>query len=223
MIEINLLPGEFKKRKKAYRLPDVTLAFMPILMGIIAFLILAHIALKLTINLNKVLYERMSRDYEEVESQKRSIKEINTENLNTKKNVTAIDALMEKKILWSLKLNQLSELIVAGVWFTRLSIDEKTIVTKLKTPEGEMLIKDIKKPITEKTVIHYLNIQGEASSLYGDELAIIGKFIEELKEDEGFFKDFSNIELGSTELHAIGDIEVMKFNIICYLKKAYKE
>ena len=66
----------------------------------------------------------------------------------------------------------------------------------------------------------YLIIEGEVSSDYGNQLATLGRFIQALKDDPLFSEDFAAIQLDSTSLHSIRDIEVMSFNINCYFKES---
>lgn len=224
MIEINLLPEKLRKKKKPFKMPEITVASMPILIGIVTLLVIIHLAFIFTVKIQNRAYERMSKEWKVDSVKKDAIELTRRENIRMKKKVSEIEKLMSKKILWSKKLNQLSDLIMPGVWYTRLSIDKKTVVVE---PKGAGPLKKkslgMKRLATERVEISYLNIEGEVSSAYGDELAIIGRFIEQLKSAPEFFGDFSNIELHSTELHSIGKIDVMKFNINCYFKKGEKD
>lgn len=224
MIEINLLPEELRKKKTAFTMPDITLAFLPILIGLIGCLILTQILLVLTINIKEAAYVRMSKEYEVLQPQKGSIEVTWKDNIKVKREVDAIESLRAKRILWSKKLNQLSDLIVPGTWFTRLSVEKRVaLVEQPRQALPQRAVPGIKKAVAEKTRISYLCIEGAASTLYGEELATIGRFIDRLKNDTEFFKDFSNIELDSTELYTVKDTEVMKFNISCYFKETDKE
>lgn len=215
MIEINLVPEELLRKRRAFKMPDITLAFMPMLIGIIGFVILMHLVLVLTLKIKTSSYERMTKEWEELKPQKKSVELAREKKAETKNKVNAIESLMARNILWSKKLNQLSDLIVPGIWFTSISIDRKVVIVEpSKAPQA-----GIKRFASERTYIPYLKIKGEVSSLYGEELAIIATFINELKNDNDFFSNFSNIELGSTELHSIGEIEVTAFNINCYFKE----
>ncbi|NQT06524.1 MAG: hypothetical protein HQ575_03185 [Candidatus Omnitrophica bacterium] len=222
MIEINLLPDELKAKRKAFKIPDATAAFLPAAVGIAIFFVVTHLVFITVIRVNKAAYGKMERGWSSIREEKESIELIKRDGLSVKKRLDAIESLTHKKILWSKKLNQLSDLIIPGVWFTRVSIDKKTVVIE-KNRTG-LLKKDIGTSSRNKTsqnlIVSYLNIEGEVSSSFGDELAIIGKFIERLKSDADFFRDFSNIELVSTELNKIGDTETMSFKINSYFKEA---
>ncbi len=213
MIEINLLPEESrKKKKKAFQMPDITLMFLPTLIGIVAFFILVQVISVLTTGITRGTYSRMDKEWRELLPQKIAAETAKRENMEIKGKLETIDALIDKKILWSKKLNQFSDLIIPGVWFTELSIGKK-LVSRRSKKSGP------KAPLQERVNVLYVHIKGEVSSMYGKGLAIIGKLIEHLKSDAPFFSDFSDIELGSTNLHSIGDIEATSFNISCYFKK----
>lgn len=224
MIHIDLLPEDIKiKRKKQFRMPQLNVGLLPVLIGVVILLVISHVSLLIAVNINKSSYARMSKEWKVAEPKKKSIESIRKENIKNNKHVISIEELMKKKVLWFAKLNRLSDLIIPGVWYTGITLDEKTIV---KEP--------VKKPRTRKVVgrgqskaktinTPYLKIEGEVSSSYGEELAIIGKFIDTLKSDKEFFKDFTNIELDSTELHTIVDTEVMKFTINCYMEEVDRD
>ena len=103
-----------------------------------------------------------------------------------------IESIKKDKILWAPKLNDLSSSMIPGIWLTRLSLEEKS---------GKK----------------YLCIKGAVSSFGRDEAAMIGRFMKILKENESFFKDFSELELGTIQ-QAQKDVEIMNFAINCYFK-----
>ncbi len=49
--------------------------------------------------------------------------------------------------------------------------------------------------------------------------ASIGKFIKSLKDNNSFFSDFSDIDLGSIKRDKVNDQEVMSFKITCFFKE----
>ena len=223
MIEINLLPEELKKKKKAFQVPTVTLKFMPLAIGMVVLLIAVHALLAVTINIKNTAHDKMAGEWEMITPQKRAVELTRRENVRMRKKAKAIESLIDERVLWFMKLNQLSDLIIPGVWFTKLSIDKKAIIIEPKDKAKPQMAYGVKKLITERIELPYLNIEGEVSSVYGDELAIVGKFIEQLKSNPEFFQHFSNIELDSTELHSIEEAEVMKFSIDCYFEGNAKD
>lgn len=222
MIEINLLPEELRKKKARFAMPKINIALLPALAGAGILMLLLPGILALLVTINNSSYEKMSGEWAGVKGRKVAVDILSNNNREIKKKIGTIKSLMEKRVSWSKKLNQLSDLILPGVWFTSISIDAKSVAVK---PEGTPLKKagrKAKKAVVERIEIPCLAIEGNVSPQRGEELAIIGKFIESLKSNSDFFRDFSSIELDSTELLTIGEIEVMKFSINCYFRKAGK-
>ena len=62
-------------------------------------------------------------------------------------------------------------------------------------------------------------LEGTVVSLRGDELAMIGRFIRRLKENQHFFSDFQGVEVESTKRRAIQEIEVMDFKLVCSFRE----
>jgi hypothetical protein len=219
MIEINLLPEDLKKKRKQFAMPKIQLGSLPVIGGIAGLVIVVHLLLLLIVSINKSAYARMSEEWKAAKPEKEAIELIKRDNIRTKKDVDTIKRLMGKKALWSKKLNQLSDLIIPGVWYTKLSIETKTIVLEKKTLTAKPRMGMAGRPERETREIVYLNIEGEVSSAYGEEVAIIGKYIDNLKSDPDFFGFFSDIELAETNLHSILETEVMQFGINCYFKE----
>jgi hypothetical protein len=127
---------------------------------------------------------------------------------------------MVKRFSWAKKLNDLSDSMTPGIWLTELSYDEK-----LGEVQRPALPSPLKKkganenaPTTEKVVLRYLTISGMASSMGEEGTALIGRFIKNLKANNEFYSDFSEIELGTITREKVDDQEVMKFNITCLFK-----
>jgi hypothetical protein len=65
-----------------------------------------------------------------------------------------------------------------------------------------------------------LVLQGSAvSQSPGEEAAVVGKFMESLRNSKDFFADFEDIKLSSIQRKKLGAIEVMDFTVVCYFKK----
>ena len=217
MISINLLPEDKrKKRKKSFSVPRINVKSRSLVMGSAMAIIVLHLALIGLLNYNKTVLEKMNKEWLAVEPGMKMVEGLKKENAETARHVETINTLVAKKVMWHRKLNQLSDLVAPGIWYTRLSLDEKLKTVEVPQAPGQ---KKAAKTEKIKIGIPYLSIEGEAASVYGGELALIGKFINGLKSDEEFFKDFSDIELDSTELHSILEADVVKFRINCYFKE----
>ena len=90
--------------------------------------------------------------------------------------------LLTQRVSWAEKLNKLSLCLPSGVWFTEVSV----------TP-------------TE------FNLKASVVSLKKEEMALINKFMSNLKSDSAFFTDFANLELVSAQRRFLGAYEVVDF------------
>ncbi len=206
MLQINLLPEHLRKKKKAsIQIPDITVTMLPILIGIGLLIIFLHITFIFVVRSKSNALKKLSTEWATIESDKTSVEALKKETTRIKKRVNAIDSLMGEKVSWSRKLNELSDLVLPGIWFTRLSIDKRSISTDSKS--------------SERREITYLSIVGEVSATVEEELVILGRFIKQLKADPSFSRDFSSIELTATQLHQIENQDAMKFNVKCQLKE----
>jgi hypothetical protein len=65
----------------------------------------------------------------------------------------------------------------------------------------------------------YIVISGYASSMGEQATLLIGRFMKSLKDDEKFYSDFSDIQLGAIRSDKIDQQEVMSFMITCLFKQ----
>jgi len=228
MIEINLLPEEYRKKDAQakrmdlakfnvqnlplFKIAGAALAVMvavPVLLFFIGLYARAHLS-----SMEK-RYNQMAPAKVEADALKSEIEMVN-------KKMQAIDELMVKRFSWARKLNDLSDSVTPGIWLTELSYSEKlterpvTINIKGMKPKGQ---NDARKTVMEKALEKYLIISGYASGMGEDGTAAVGKFIKSLKDSSAFYSDFSGIELGAIKTDRIEDQEVMSFKITCMFKE----
>lgn len=206
MIKINLLPDEFKRTQKPkasfeFKMPEFGPKAIKIAVISLSILIGFHILLVISIFLKDSSLKKLDSKWSSLQPQKIEIDRLNSEITAVEKTVLPIKQLVEKRFLWSKKLNQLSDLMTPGIWFTRLSI--------------EIQVKDAQKG----DYIRILNLEGCAASLYGDETALVGKFIKALQEDKDFFQHFSEVKLGPMQKAMIEKNEIMNFKVFCIFRK----
>ena len=173
MIEINLLPKELKKKKIKLELPNIK--FTPIIIGVVAFIVFVQLVLSVTLMIKKgYTLKRLEAKWTVFEPKSKELLAMNEQLESLTRKVKNIDSLVAKRLSWTKKLNDLSDLMTPGVWLNSLSIDEV----------GGRKI---------------LSLKGSVSSSGMDEAALIGKFMKNLKENKSFFKDFSEIALGTIQ------------------------
>lgn len=229
MIEINLLPQEMRKKESRFKSIELgefdfrKLPLTKIAIVTAGALISLHLLLFVCGVYSKARATALTKEYNLLVVQ-------NKEALNLKeqvdlihKKVAAIDELMVKRFGWAKKLNDLSDAITPGIWISSFEYDEKLGERTIQLVQRPTSGKDKMPPpknSTEKVMIRYLIITGYASSMGEQGTALIGKFIQNLKDNPGFYSDFYDIELGSIKSDRIQDQEVMSFKLTCMFKQA---
>ena len=190
MIEINLLPAQYRIKKKGKRkkiAPEKKTLFL-LSIAIEIFLILAVVGYSffLQIELKKVKKE-LAKTEEELKVLEPLYKEVTLarkEIETIKPKLVVLDALVESRKLWSRKLNQISWLLHEKIWLTKIEVS-KTLLT----------------------------LKGSAVSLEGEErLQAIADFMAILKGDKNFFADyFEDLRFVNCSSREIGNFDVMDF------------
>jgi len=229
MIEINLLPPEMRKKESKFKsielgefdIKNLPIANIAITTGVV--ILLVHSLLFLVGIYSKSNTAKLSKQYNSMISQKNEAVNLKAQIDLINKKVSAIDELMVKRFSWAKKLNDLSDSVTPGIWLSSFEYDEKLgerstqLIAKNGNGNGKA---PVLKPSTEKVMIRYLIISGYASSMGEQGTALIGKFIQSLKDNAGFYSDFNDIELGSIKSERIQDQEVMSFKLTCMFKRA---
>ncbi|MDD5422258.1 MAG: hypothetical protein WC592_01785 [Candidatus Omnitrophota bacterium] len=220
MVQINLLPQEYRKREPAYKkigLADLNflknIPVMNIAIGFVAVLAVMHIALFFGGVYSKSTLASLSMKLESVMPEKRYAESLKTLIQLKDQKVRAIDELVDGRFSWAAKLNELSDSMTSGIWLSDFGYEERQ-KEKAPPPAGAKVKKDTTKP-PESSVLKYLVLTGYASSLGGQGTALIGKFMSSLKDNASFYSDFQQIELVSMKSSKFDDQEVMNFKIAC--------
>jgi Tfp pilus assembly protein PilN len=187
MIEINLLPEEQRgKAKKASTSPVG--GFDPtyliyIVPAAIVVLLIIHGLLGSASFLKQGRLNSLNKVWSGFESQRQKIASFKTQSEASSQDAQIIDELV-KSVHWSEKLNLLSLNLPPGLWFNEIIINRKS-----------------------------LEIRASVFSLESNGVDLINKFLFNLKNDKGFFKDFSSLETGNMLTRKVGSYEVMDFTI----------
>jgi len=224
MIEINLLPEDLRKKESTLKKIDIAsvvlsnLSFAKFAVIVCAVLLVIHSSLFVLGLAGKAKLSSLTKEDNILgDDEKKALAlKLSADIMNRKK--TAIDELMVKRFEWAKKLNDLSDSMTAGIWLSNLSYDEKSVEI---TGNGARPAGDSGKPKADgKRAMKCMVISGYASSRGEEGTASIGKFIKSLKDDAGFYGDFSGIELGSIKRDKIEGQDVMNFKITCLFKEA---
>ncbi len=222
MIEINLLPDELRKKESvlskvdvaAVVLKNVDLAKFAVITCVV--LAAAH-GILFGIGLyGKARLSFVSKEQGLLGGMVKEAMELKAKADVMSKKKASIDQLMVRSFGWAKKLNDLSDSMTAGIWLSELSCEENgadgsgghggaASGAKKAREEGGRSIES-------------LVLSGYASSDVEEGTASIGRFIKSLKDNAGFYGDFSDIELGSIKRGRIDDRDVMNFRIICLFK-----
>lgn len=226
MIEINLLPEELKKRRRAAPKIDVANISLESIPVIKIALVVAGIFIAIQIVvfgfgiLGGIVFRSLEKSYKEILPEKQYAEHLSFAVSKMSKKVSAIDELMVRRFSWTKKLNDLSDSVTAGIWLTQLEYDErltekpKTAAVNTSQNKGG----EEKKTASEKVLGRYLVISGASQSMGEEGTALIGRFIKNLKENMSFYSDFSDIELGSIKREQVSGQEIMTFKITCLFK-----
>ena len=188
MIEINLLPAQLRKKKRI--LPKLpSKVFLLLPSVIIGVLICLHIIFLVVGILLKNQVSSLDRQLQAISGQKKEADSIKMQLGLMEGKLGGITQIAESRLLWAQKLNKISDNLSLGLWLTRLSINDKTFT-----------------------------LEGSVVSLKSEEMSLVRKFLQDLKNDNSFFADFIALDLKSIQRRFIKVIEVVDFIIIGTLK-----
>ncbi|MDD5137054.1 MAG: PilN domain-containing protein, partial [Candidatus Omnitrophica bacterium] len=226
MIKINLLPEE--RREKESSLSKISLSFKGqadlfrnLAIAALGILVCMHIILFFVGARSAAASKTMSQKVQSLAPAKREYDVLKAEVDVANRKAKAIDDLMANRFSWAKKLNELSDCVTQGIWLTDISYEEKPSEVSVQVKAAGLLAgnrKEIMKTETKKLNLKYLNISGYASSMGEQGTALIGKFIQNMKDNPSFFQDFSDIKLESIRAEKLFEQEVMSFKITCLLK-----
>jgi len=196
MIEIELLPLELREKKRL-SLEGIFKTRQAIF--VLGGLVLLHLFLHTVTAITTKRLNRLERNWQGLSSEKAQIDQVKAELIQINEKIPLIEQLISKRVLWSKKLNRISDLIISGIWINQIALEKR------KVPGDE--------PLT------FLIIRGSAASRTKEEPALIGRFMQSLKADPSFSADFAGIELGPIKKRQISQTEVMDFILICRFKE----
>ena len=190
MIEINLVPQELRKKRKSQ---SVSVDFLNLsqemivscIIGLLVFLFILHIFFQLIIFVRFIQHKRLQTRWEHILPEKARADVVISELRGLQNEVNSIEKLKtERKILWSQKLNDISDSIPRGLWLNKLSSNETVLL-----------------------------IDGSAVSKAKDEMASVGVLVSNLKSKKTFISGLQNLELGSVQRRPLKSIDVVDFVI----------
>lgn len=156
---------------------------------IFCLLVFIHLYLAGVCLIKNHQFNRLNNQWQKFSSQRETLEKLKKEYGILSADARFIQQLTAQRIYWSQKLNKLSLKLPAGIWFNEITVTPRNFVLK-----------------------------GSVVSLQKMELALINKFMDELKKDTDFFKNFSNLQLGTIDTQVIADYTVVNFILTATLK-----
>jgi len=220
MIEFNLLPKDIRAaRPKKASATQVTLpkvAPIPVIIGIIVVIIVSQIGLSITATMQRNRLAEISTQISAIADDEKIANILQSELNKLSRKFSVIDSLASGSLIWSKKLFDLSAGVTDGVWLRSLYLN----TAELQNAAGvNPMAAAGYGAVPEQLARQVLVIEGSAvSPSSGEEAAVVGKFIESLRNSKEFFEDFEDIKLSSIQRKKLGEIESMDFSIECYFK-----
>lgn len=118
MIEINLLPKELRKKEVRFEIP------LDSLLKILVIVLLIHLSLTVTTAVRKAKLDSLNKNFFEFQEKKIAYDDLKKEIEILEKNRSNLDQLKGKRIIWSEKLNFISDTIPKGIWLKELSFSK---------------------------------------------------------------------------------------------------
>lgn len=227
MIEINLLPQEYRKKEPRFKGFDITqlnlqsIPIMHIIAGAVAVLVFAQATVMLLGVYGRAKVSRLTKEIAVLQPDKKTADSLKARAAENAKKIAVIDDLMFKRYSWAHKLNGLSDSMTPGIWLSEMSYDERQVEKYVPAPARQAQGKDAGEPppmVRQVARNRILVIAGYAAGAGDQGTALVGKFIKSLKEAADFNADFSDIVLDSIRSDKADGQDVMAFRITCMFR-----
>ncbi|MDD5595785.1 MAG: PilN domain-containing protein [Candidatus Omnitrophica bacterium] len=186
MIEINLLPEELKlktKKKISFDFSSIDQKKIIYLVPVVfGVLILIHIYLAGLTIVQGVRLGSLNKQWVKLEPERKKLEFFQKESNISSADSQLLQQLNVQRVNWAEKLDSLSTNLPSGIWLEEILISDKAF-----------------------------SLRGSIISLAKEEMNLVNKFIENLKNDSKFFKDFNSLELGSINRRQIKSYDIMDF------------
>jgi len=187
MLKINLLPpGE----QKATLSRIEQLHRTPLMWIVVAVMVAFPLLLVAPMSLRRQQLQRLNATIQPLAPKKTEMDQMKRATEQLRAQEAAFQGLRENQHRWAKRLNTLSDLTPAGVWFTEFALDRK----------------------------RGLVIQGSAiGQAAGSEMVSIGRLVQDLKADADFSAVVKDIQIESIKRSQDKEIEIVQFTLTCTL------
>ena len=197
MIEINLLPQEYKEKKVSLKeiLGEKKDLFVKIIPGVVGILVFFLVSIFLYPSCQSRRLGNLKNQWDMIESDYSKAKELKKKQSLFKRKVDCLNYIMDTRLLWAPTLNSISDALPSEIQITEIVTSREEI---------------------EETNVEVLNISGLVPVSPGEKA--IEEFIYNLKNDVDFISKFSQI-LPPSAKTVKGGIKVFSFK--CYIKEQF--
>jgi Tfp pilus assembly protein PilN len=195
MIKINLLPEELIIKAKAHKPDGPGFKFekryiVYAVPMVLVLLILIHLFLGVTLVMKNAQLNSLNKKWKDLEAPRSALGSFQDARSMLTQDASLIQQLSKQRVNWASKLNKMSLNLPSGVWFTDLTVNQKDFL-----------------------------LRGSVISLQKEEIGLIDKFMDALREDPVFFADFNSLEVGQVLKKQVGGYEIADFTIKGTLKQ----
>jgi hypothetical protein len=193
MIEINLLPEEMRRKKRAsFKLNLAIMGKVKFLAGGIALGVLVFLVIFLSMgsSVRKKQIIGLMAEERNIEPLRARVESVDKEVSVLKTKMAVLDEITKRRFLWARKLNEISDIALTGIWFRRIYTDSNL----------------------------RLIIEGSVISKEEEAMATVGKFMKDMGEHISFFEDFRDIKLETVQKNSMDDRDAVDFTIALYFK-----
>ncbi len=187
MIDINVVPKQLRRKRKKTLFPGGFQIPKEIIFGmgggLVVLLIFVHIFLQVTIFVKLLQHQALKNEWNKILPSKENVDNVVGELRALQTQVDSIQKITNRKeVLWSQKLNIISDVLPRGVWLKKIALTE------------EMLF-----------------IEGSAIIQKNNQTINIHAFATSLKKDKNFMTQLGDLEVGSIQSRKIQQLDVDDF------------
>ena len=204
MIEINLLPEELRGKKKAeeeHKLPKFTTG--PALIWVVTAIVAMQAMLWISIGFKSRQKAKLVRQWQELAPQQMLLESAKRDNKRFSRRLDLLrSSTTERKFYWAEKLDSFLDCIPSGIWLNEIIVKDEG-----KEEDGE------------DKGSGYMMVAGRLLHMRGEEEAVVGKFVANMKANPVFFAGFKDVDLEGIYTEIEDDVEVKGFKLKCYLEE----
>jgi Tfp pilus assembly protein PilN len=213
MIEVNLLPEEFRKKEAVkLMLPEIPiLKILPMVLGGFLALLILFVVIA---GFQEIQYNAVRAQIADLTQKHGDMVKHKADTADLGKKLQQLESMAGRKFYWWKLMNSLSDSMTKGVWLRGLSISEMTV----QAPPAPAVKGAPAAKSGGTTKEWFLKVEGSTVA-QGQETAYVGKFIKELKDNKTLSGVFEGIELSDMNQRKIREYDVYDFVLMCKFKK----